>query len=216
MSRLRRWCESLCRPRPDGTWLVRVPALAPPDDSFFVLPDETAKHGYVTRAVRLALLKQLFGPTGLAVAFLLMYGARGLLGMVLGGDAAEDLGDALWLWGCAFLIAAPLVRWWSDGHLRRWARRAGAAAPPDPWRAARVREDLVRQRPAWGVAVEVAAVGAASAGAAAEYLDPCCGGPFAGGLSPGFRLFNLAFALAFGAFMSWMWRDWWRAGRRGA
>jgi len=86
MSRLRRWCEGLCRPRPDMTWLVHVPILAPTDRSFFVLQDEAAKRKYVSRAIRLGFLKQLFGLTGLSVFLLLQFGVRGLLGMLLVGQ----------------------------------------------------------------------------------------------------------------------------------
>lgn len=49
---IRAWCESLCKPRADGSWIARTPA-AFEDDVYdaFVLPTDVHKADYVRRCV---------------------------------------------------------------------------------------------------------------------------------------------------------------------
>ncbi len=157
--KLRRWLESRCRTRPDGTCLAEVPVIQAAPAPVFVLPDEAAKDTYLACALRLGRFR-------LASEFaltLLLY-ALGIwfsLSVVLkfeGGVvpwAAATLSVLL----LAALRQAGVMR--GAGQLRAWLDRTGKEAPQDSERIEEEREahwlwqaGLKRCRPGWMVTAE--------------------------------------------------------------
>jgi hypothetical protein len=123
--KLRKWLESRCRMRPDGTWLAEVPVLKEPAIPSFVLPDEASKEAYLARAVQLGRVRFAFVLLLLASTIPLLL--LSLLGPPDGG-VLHALRRAAGPWVLLLLLLSTLVPCWMGRRLRRWLERVGTAA----------------------------------------------------------------------------------------
>lgn len=165
--KLRRWLESRCRARPDGTWLVEVPVVRAVPAPAFVLPDEPTREEYLSRAARV-------GRVHLTSDFLYIAGFFPIQSWLLVAPQIGLSGGHGWQLAALFCVLAvvlAVVLWRhsaagrEDERLRAWLQHVGRGAPLDaepmekrPWARGWWGRfwSLKRCRPGWMVAAESA------------------------------------------------------------
>lgn len=160
--KLRRWLESRCRERPDGTWLVEAPVVSTEPAPAFVLPEGATKEAYVVRGMSLGRFRLVseFVLTVLAVAAAVWFNAAVVL------DRQDGAG--LWLAAVGLILVLFALHFgWvkrGSGQLLAWLHRAGKKAPETKrveeeqrarWRS-EWRTALKRCRPGWMVIADAA------------------------------------------------------------
>lgn len=163
-SKLRRWLESRCWKRPDGTWLVRPVAFLRPPQPVCVLPGDPEKEVYLTQAVVLGRLR------------LIQYSSawNALLALTVWNSARKVISVnypvLFWAPLIVAIVALSMLLWTTNRAEKRlcaWLHEVGQGAAPDGGLSAEEREPrwllgasygFMRCRPGWMVAEDAAVV----------------------------------------------------------
>lgn len=226
--KLRRWLESRCRVRPDGSWSVEVPVVQAQAAGAVVLPDEAAKETYLAQAVRLGR----FHLTGTFGSLSIGASAVAATGPVLANVPSEFVDAAMF---ALLPLSASPVLWLAvarsaDKNFLRWVEELAVDEAPASNQVDR-RNELYLCRPAWMIAAEALVFAALAVsmvgGRIVRQLQECArdsrgmggnsttGADSASGCIGAFDLFMLAMLVATmigtAALLAanwWKWRRW--------